>query len=215
MLKKGLKLIICNKIVTDFIFWNLDLARPIEFDRRRALNQALKLFWRKGYQGCSLIDLLNEMGIGRSSFYAAFTDKRSLFLECLGLFLTQTTVLLHEAASEVGHLRALRFFFENRLSGMRHEKAYWGCMLVNTVTEMADVDDELSAVAGAHLDRLCSIFASFIEAEGASPDLAEELADLLTNLNAGARVSIRLRPPEAEYLRPINTAFQLIEQRLQ
>ena len=54
------------------------MARPLEFNRSQATNQALVLFWRKGYQASSLADLLAAMGIARSSFYAAFTDKRTL-----------------------------------------------------------------------------------------------------------------------------------------
>ncbi|MFM8354230.1 MAG: TetR/AcrR family transcriptional regulator, partial [Gammaproteobacteria bacterium] len=56
------------------------MSRPIEFDRSKALDKAVALFWRKGYQATSLTDLLAAKQIGRSSFYAAFTDKRSLFL---------------------------------------------------------------------------------------------------------------------------------------
>ncbi|MEY3234220.1 helix-turn-helix domain-containing protein [Aquidulcibacter sp.] len=43
----------------------------------------MKLFWRNGYRASSLSDLLDEMKIGRGSFYAAFRDNRHLFLECL------------------------------------------------------------------------------------------------------------------------------------
>ena len=76
------------------------MARSPEFDRPRAVNKALVLFWRKGYQASSLADLLTAMGIGRSSFYAAFTDKRSLFIECLDLFSARTLELLHHARGE-------------------------------------------------------------------------------------------------------------------
>eukprot|EP01041_Mallomonas_annulata_P037775 gene37776-biopygen29696 len=45
------------------------MARPIEFDRPKALNRAMALFWRQGFQATSLVDLLAAMGIGRSSLY--------------------------------------------------------------------------------------------------------------------------------------------------
>ena len=54
------------------------MARPIEFDHHQALDKALLLFWRKGYQATSLADLVEFMGISRSSSYSAFQDKRSL-----------------------------------------------------------------------------------------------------------------------------------------
>ena len=57
------------------------MARPHEFDIPTAINKALVLFWDKGYQASSLAELLATMNISRSSFYAEFTDKRSLFIQ--------------------------------------------------------------------------------------------------------------------------------------
>ncbi len=88
------------------------MARPLEFDRSKAVNKALVLFWRKGYQASSLADLLSAMGIGRSSFYAAFTDKRTLFLECLDLFAARTVDVVQHARCEMPPVDALQHFFE-------------------------------------------------------------------------------------------------------
>ena len=48
------------------------MARPREFDEEKALDQAMRLFWTQGYQGTSLHDLLQTMGISKSSFYETF-----------------------------------------------------------------------------------------------------------------------------------------------
>lgn len=72
---------------------NASMARTLEFDRPHALNRVLALFWRKGDQASPLADLLAATGIGRSSFDAAFTDQRSLFIECLDLFAARTADL--------------------------------------------------------------------------------------------------------------------------
>jgi AcrR family transcriptional regulator len=55
------------------------MGRPREFDRDTALEEAMRLFWAKGYEGTSVADLTNTLGISRPSLYAAFGDKQSLF----------------------------------------------------------------------------------------------------------------------------------------
>ena len=61
-------------------------GRPREFDIDDALAAALRLFWTKGYDGASLTDLTEAMGITRPSLYAAFGNKESLFRKALDLY---------------------------------------------------------------------------------------------------------------------------------
>ena len=61
-------------------------GRPREFDVDEALAAALNVFWSKGYEGASLTDLTEAMGITRPSLYAAFGNKESLFRKALDLY---------------------------------------------------------------------------------------------------------------------------------
>ena len=59
------------------------MGRPREFDIDKAVRTATELFWRKGYEGTSLTDLTNAMGITPPSFYSAFDNKEGLFKKVL------------------------------------------------------------------------------------------------------------------------------------
>lgn len=61
-------------------------GRPRTFDRAAALTAAMRLFWERGYEGVSIGELTEAMGIRSGSLYAAFGDKRSLFEEVVDAY---------------------------------------------------------------------------------------------------------------------------------
>lgn len=186
------------------------MARTLEFNKTAALNKAIVLFWRKGYQAASLPDLLEAMDISRSSFYATFGDKRSLYIECLGIFGKRTKDFLLKARDAKAPLDALRSFFENTVAEQRGQRTEWGCMMVNTVLELADVDDEISARAGRLLADMQIEFERCLRDSGMVPERATSFASFLMQFNEGIRVSSRRRVSREQQLLDIDTAFRLI-----
>ena len=61
-------------------------GRPREFCTEQALASALRVFWSKGYEGASMADLTEAMGITKPSLYAAFGNKEALFHKALDLY---------------------------------------------------------------------------------------------------------------------------------
>lgn len=190
------------------------MGRPVEFDRPTAVNRALALFWRQGYQATSLADLLPAMGISRSSFYAAFGDKRGFFIECLDLWAARTLQLLNDQRNGLPPIDALQKFFERSVAEALGPKVNWGCMLVNTVLEMSGVDDELATRASTHMADMERSFQDSLQDAGATSAQAEKMAAMLMLFNEGIRVSSRRRLPEAQQLQSISTTFGLVRSAL-
>src|SRR6267378_8624928 len=65
-------------------------GRPREFDREAALERAIDVFWRHGYEATSVSDLTSAMDINPPSLYAAFGDKEKLYLEALEYYVNGT-----------------------------------------------------------------------------------------------------------------------------
>jgi len=81
-------------------------GRRREFDRSAALEKALVLFWRFGYEGVSIADLTSAIGIAPPSLYAAFGDKAALYREVLALYSSWAEVSIKEFRRE-GPIRVL------------------------------------------------------------------------------------------------------------
>jgi AcrR family transcriptional regulator len=83
MLTWGLKMRKRKKEVAEVRKEQGVMGRPREFDTDAALEKAMRLFWAKGYEGTSVADLTETLGISKPSLYAAFGDKQSLFRAAL------------------------------------------------------------------------------------------------------------------------------------
>jgi len=75
-------------------------GRPREFDAEKALDRALEVFWRKGYEGATLPELTRAMGINRPSLYAAFGSKEELFRKALDRYAEGPAAYVREALNE-------------------------------------------------------------------------------------------------------------------
>ena len=74
------------------------IGRPRAFDMDQALDRALDVFWRKGYEGASICDLTAAMGINPPSLYAAFGNKEGLFRQALDRYAAMHDVFLARSA---------------------------------------------------------------------------------------------------------------------
>ena len=88
------------------------MAPAREFDEQMALSAAVELFWRKGYEGTSIRDLVEATGVNRASLYATFGGKQEFFRRALAQFKDCNVKSLQELAGQaVGGLGRIRAVF--------------------------------------------------------------------------------------------------------
>jgi TetR/AcrR family transcriptional regulator, transcriptional repressor for nem operon len=172
------------------------MARPKEFERDEALQQAIGVFAEHGFEGTSTETLLDGMGISRQSLYDTFGDKRRLYLECLQRY---------NADSIGAHIRALNAP-SSPIAGIEHylEQAVKAaladpspsCLGTSAVCEFGQSDSEVSRItdlsARPLLVALERRIAEAITAGEAPPDLSpREAAHFLLATLTGIKVAAR------------------------
>ncbi|MDP3895899.1 MAG: TetR/AcrR family transcriptional regulator, partial [Mesorhizobium sp.] len=125
-------------------------GRPLSFDRDVALKQAMLLFWRHGYEGTSISDLTAAIGVTPPSIYAAFGDKKHLFLEAVQHYLAGplTSVTIIEGATTAED--AARELLESAAVGFTGADTPPGCLLASSAISGSaasdDIKNELAAM---------------------------------------------------------------------
>lgn len=125
-------------------------GRPLSFDRDAALVSAMHLFWRHGYEATSVADLTRAMGITPPSLYAAFGDKRRLFLEAVHRYLGGIDAVERSIADAPSAHDAARDLLVAAVLGDTGTDTPPGCLLASSLvtssTEAEAVREALAAI---------------------------------------------------------------------
>jgi AcrR family transcriptional regulator len=125
-------------------------GRPREFDRDKALDKALHAFWKNGYEGTSLSELTEAMGINRPSLYAAFGSKEELFRSALDRYAeTGPGFMQRKALDEPTAYAVVTSLLKCHAEGLTDPKHPPGCLVVQGALICGDaaesVKEELRA----------------------------------------------------------------------
>jgi AcrR family transcriptional regulator len=119
-------------------------GRPRSFNRDQALDAAVLVFWDKGYDGSSIEDLTNAMGINRPSLYATFGNKRDLFMQAIDRYAaTHGNRAFSAFRLEPDNRKAIEQFFDASIECALAEGTPRGCLINTVATEAAENDAEL------------------------------------------------------------------------
>jgi AcrR family transcriptional regulator len=126
------------------------LGRPRAFDLDSALDQALKVFWRKGYEGASLPDLTQAMGINRPSLYAAFGNKESLFRRVLDRYVQGPAAFVREALKEPTARAVAQRVLQGTADLLTDRGNPAGCLIVQGALACGDAAEPVRRELAAH-----------------------------------------------------------------
>ncbi|MGX1785100.1 TetR/AcrR family transcriptional regulator [Bosea sp. NPDC055332] len=166
-------------------------GRPWSFDRDRALDIAMRQFWRHGYEGVSIGDLTKAMGIAPPSLYAAFGSKAELYREALVRYedIFGSFDVASLAAAETLKW-AVRLLLEGAVRAVTDPEREPGCMISSGMITCHPDHAELARHAAAHREamreRIVSALDRFGEAR-AIQRLARHLAAVMQGISIQAR----------------------------
>ena len=171
-----------------------------QYDETKVLDRAMETFWSRGYEATSINDLVAATGINRGSLYAAFTDKRTLFLRALERYdLQYREDFLSTLAAEHDPRSAIVEAFRAVIAGARSGRARRGCLLVNTSMELSPHDPEIDKLIRVRLAKVERFFRSMVEAAQRDGTVnrrldADNTGKRLFGLFIALRVLARSRP---------------------
>jgi len=190
------------------------MPRFKEFDVNEALDAALQVFWKKGYEATSIQDLVDATRVNRASLYEAFGSKRKLFDKALDRFATGDNNLERATASIEPGLRRIRAAFD--LAIAQSVSDVRGCMVVNAIVERAAEERKMRTLGRKARTGIEAFFTRSLEEARIRGQIREghdiaALAAFLTNALFGLRVTAKTLPDPESIRAIVQTTLSVIE----
>jgi TetR/AcrR family transcriptional repressor of nem operon len=191
-----------------------------QFDTNAALDRALAIFWRQGFELTSMQDLVDAMGINRASLYDTFGNKTELYKMALQRYKHEALAAirrkLHSAPDTVQQ-RLLKFF-SSLIASHEADNGNIGCFLNNTAVELGPHYPEIAALVREAWHDMEDIFKTLLDegvAKGELPPGADTaaLAATINMMLQGISVMAKAGTPDEHLLRIIHSALALLDRQ--
>jgi TetR/AcrR family transcriptional regulator, transcriptional repressor for nem operon len=174
------------------------MGRIKQFDRHAALDEAMTLFWTRGYHATSIQDLVDHLGVNRQSLYDTFGGKSDLFRAALERYRELQALPMRRSLERDGPLGdVLREFFGTMIAELLKDGGK-GCLISNTTTELAAQDESIFRLCSANARQLEAAFSGLLaraQDKGEIPttrspvQLARFLASTMSGLGVTAKAT--------------------------
>lgn len=168
-------------------------GRPLAFDQDQALESALNVFWRHGYEGTSMSELVETLGINKPSIYATFGNKEALFQKVLEKYITGPAAFVSQAMKEPTAKQIAEKFLRGSVAFFTNESHPQGCMIVQGALSCGPGSKLIHQKLIEHRLKLENSFKKRFDLAKTQGDLPEstntaDLAKYLTTLHQGMSV---------------------------
>ena len=194
------------------------MSRTRQFDERQALTAAILQFWEKGYEGTSLQDLEEAMGLTRTSIYNAFGNKRQLFERVLSCYQESVLASLFVAMDSAANIRdGVRRLLDAAL-GIHFDKDNpGGCLVVLSVLESEQHDEHSRAMLEQTMQELKRLLQSRLTQAKKTGELPADLdaagmATTIAATMAGMMVLGKAGYPKSALRKTIGQVVRLLDQ---
>ncbi|KRD12818.1 TetR family transcriptional regulator [Flavobacterium sp. Root901] len=173
------------------------MARTKEFNEDQALDKAIEIFWHKGYNGTSAQDLVNYLGLSRSSLYDTFGDKQQLFSKSLQRYQKQSQDIVKELLEKSENVKeTLHNIFKQAVLESLEDRITKGCFMVNSSVELALHDEEIAKIVKNNSQTMEEVFTNAVKKGQEQGNISKQqdarvLARFIFNNYSGIRVLAR------------------------
>lgn len=193
------------------------MARTRQFDERQALQAAMLVFWEKGYDGTSINDLEQAMGLNRTSIYNAFGNKGALFERVMTCYKESVMAELFARLDSAPNIReGIRRMLNGALDIHFDEDNPGGCLVVLSVMESGQHDDQSISAMQQTMQELKSVLQSRIGKARKNGELANDIdpgatATTIATTMAGMMVMGKANMSKASLKKTINQILGLLD----
>ncbi len=186
------------------------------FKEEVALGQAMEVFWKYGYEGASMQKLLKAMGLNKGSLYYSFGSKKELFIRVLELYSQQLLDYLEgQLRFSQAPIVSIQEIFRALISADDQDNINKGCLLVNSVSELAFIDPSLKEMAAHKLRNVQELFIKHLNIAKQKGQIdpqtpTQQVGLHLVTLWSGVQVNRRLYPEQDGLITMLNTNLQVL-----
>ena len=188
-------------------------GRPLAFNQDKALDAALKVFWSHGYEGTSMVELTEALGINKPSIYAAFGNKEELFRQALTRYVSGPAAFVSEVKKLATARQVVESFLLQAAEFFTNKVTPNGCLIVQAALTCGQSSSAVQQELIAYRKHVEAGFAARFEQAKTEGDLSQQadskqLAKYVATIHQGMSVQAITGATREELLALVEMAMK-------